>query len=63
MFPFFKKNSRNYYPMPNYQNINEQNLYEQNMYDLEIKELQRQINNINMRLNRIEGYLGIREQN
>ncbi len=70
MFPFLKKNNNrnnNYYSNPynNYQYIPDQypTPYDNNMFDLEFKELQREINNINMRLNRIEGYLGIREQN
>ena len=71
MFPFLKKNNNrnnNYYPNPNTYNNYQytpdayMNPYDNNMLDLELKELQREINHINMRLNRIEGYLGIREK-
>ncbi len=69
MFQFLKKNNnRNNYYYPNQNPYNYQyysdpniNQYDMNMIDVEIKELKRMINDINMRLNRIEGYIGIRD--
>lgn len=66
MLPFFKKNNRQngYYPNNNYQYMNNDFMPSNdfNMIDLELKEMKRQINAINTRLNRIEGYLGMREK-
>jgi hypothetical protein len=68
MFDFLKKNNnRNNYYYPNQNPYNYQ--YNQgplqidpNMIDIEIKELKRLINDLNMRINRIEGYIGIRDE-
>ena len=68
MFDFLKKNNnRNNYYYPNQIPYNYQYnpgplQVDPNMIDIEIKELKRLINDLNMRINRIEGYIGIRDE-
>ena len=67
MFDFLKKNNnRNnyYYPNQNPYNYQYQGMeqFNPNMIDIEIRELKRLINDLNMRLNRIEAYIGIRDE-
>ena len=73
MFQFLKKNNQrnnnypSFYPNP-YQNMPTNNFaplgpspYDYNMMDMEMNELKRQISDLNQRINRLEGFLGVRD--
>lgn len=67
MFQMFKKNNNNRnsyipnypttYPSPMY---NANMGYDDNMMDMEVNELKRKINDLYMRINRLESFLGVR---